>query len=137
MSTKIGIKQGLPSTIRRNWATRLAKSWFSMLILRTSLARFMGRWGRRCVSIRDSFCRLEFQLAQQEAVQLIEILSRKFSRISLVYSGRGFHIHVRDEETVFWNRKKRLMLVRSLINKGFVMDEWVPPGGMRLIRLPY
>ncbi|OLE91482.1 MAG: hypothetical protein AUF79_04260 [Crenarchaeota archaeon 13_1_20CM_2_51_8] len=84
-----------------------------------------------------SFCRLEFQLAQQEAVQLIEILSRKFSRISLVYSGRGFHIHVRDEETVFWNRKKRLMLVRSLIKKGFVMDEWVPAGGMRLIRLPY
>ena len=84
-----------------------------------------------------SFCRFEFQLVQREAAQLIEVLSRRFSDISLVYSGRGFHIHVRDEETVYWNRKKRLTLVRSLTKRGFVMDEWVPAGGMRLIRLPY
>jgi len=84
-----------------------------------------------------SFCRLEFQLAQQEAAQLIEILSGNFSDISLVYSGRGFHIHIGDEETAFWSRKKRLALVRSLTKRGLVMDEWVPSGGMRLIRLPY
>ena len=84
-----------------------------------------------------SFCRLELQLARQEAVQLVEILSKRFSQISLVCSGRGFHIHITDEETVLWNRKKRLALVRSLTKKGFVMDEWVPAGGMRLIRLPY
>jgi len=84
-----------------------------------------------------SFCRLEFQLARQEAVQLVERLSTRFSQINLVYSGRGFHIHITDQETVFWNRKKRLALVRSLTKKGLVMDEWVPAGGMRLIRLPY
>ena len=84
-----------------------------------------------------SFCRFEFQLAQQEAAQLLEILSKKFSHVKLVYSGRGFHIHITDKETVFWNRKKRLTLIRSLTKKGFVMDEWVPGGGMRLIRLPY
>jgi DNA primase catalytic subunit len=84
-----------------------------------------------------SFCRLEFQLAQREAAQLLDILSKEFSRMSLVYSGRGFHIHVTDKETVFWNRKKRLALVRSLTKRGFLMDEWVPSGGMRLIRLPY
>ena len=84
-----------------------------------------------------SFCRLEFQLAQHEAAQLIEILSRNFSDVSLVYSGRGFHVHIRDDETHFWSRKKRLALVRSLTKRGLVMDEWVPSGGMRLIRLPY
>jgi DNA primase catalytic subunit len=84
-----------------------------------------------------SFCRLELQLARQEAVQLVEMLSRRFTQINLIYSGRGFHIHIADEETVFWNQKKRLALVRSLTKKGFVMDEWVPAGGMRLIRLPY
>jgi DNA primase catalytic subunit len=84
-----------------------------------------------------SFCRLEFQSAQQEAAQLVEILSTRFSDITLIYSGRGFHIHVGDEETVFWNRKRRLALVQSLTKRGFVMDEWVPTGGMRLIRLPY
>jgi DNA primase catalytic subunit len=84
-----------------------------------------------------SFCRLEFQLAQQEAAQLVEILSREFSEISLVYSGRGFHIHIRDEKTVFWNRRTRLALVKRLTKRGFILDEWVPSGGMRLIRLPY
>jgi DNA primase catalytic subunit len=84
-----------------------------------------------------SFCRLEFQLAQQEADQLIQILSRQFSDIRLVYSGRGFHIHIGDKETVLWNRRKRSTLVQSLTKKGFVMDEWVPAGGMRLIRLPH
>src|SRR5438128_3572491 len=84
-----------------------------------------------------SFCRLEFQLAQHEAAQLMEILSRKFSDINLVYSGRGFHIHIGDEEAFFWNRKERLTLVHSLTKRGLVMDEWVPSGGMRLIRLPH
>jgi DNA primase catalytic subunit len=76
-------------------------------------------------------------LAQQEAAQLIELLSGTFSDISLVYSGRGFHIHIGDRETVFWDRKKRLAIVQSLTKRGFVMDEWVPTGGMRLIRLPH
>ena len=84
-----------------------------------------------------SFCRFEFQLAQQEADQLVEILSRKFSDINLVYSGRGFHVHIGDEEAFFWNRKERLTLVHSLTKRGLVMDEWVPSGGMRLIRLPH
>ena len=84
-----------------------------------------------------SFCRLELQLAQQEAAQLVDILSREFSEINLVYSGRGFHIHIGDEETAFWSRKERLALVKSLTKRGLVMDEWVPSGGMRLIRLPH
>src|SRR5438552_16887439 len=84
-----------------------------------------------------SFYQLEIQLAQQEAAQLIEILSRNFSEISLVYSCRGFHIHIRDEETAFWNRKKLIALVRSLTKRGLVMDEWVSSGGMRLFRVPY
>jgi DNA primase catalytic subunit len=84
-----------------------------------------------------SFCRLEFQLAQQETLRLVDLLTKKFSSIGLVYSGRGFHIHINDNETVFWTRKKRITLVRSIIKKGFVMDEWVPAGGMRLIRLPH
>ena len=84
-----------------------------------------------------SFCRLEFQLAQLEAVQLLDLLSKKFVHVTVVFSGRGFHLHIADAETLFWNRKRRLSLVRALTKKGFVMDEWVPAGGMRLIRLPY
>ncbi len=84
-----------------------------------------------------SFCRLELQLATQQTIELVELLSRQFSETRVVYSGRGFHIHVLDEDTFFWPRKRRLNLARSLAKKGYLMDEWVLVGGMRLIRLPY
>lgn len=84
-----------------------------------------------------SFCRLELQLARNQTVELVEVLSKSFSNVRTVYSGRGFHVHVFDSNTFFWTRKQRLRLVRSLVRRGYVMDEWVAAGGMRLIRLPY
>ncbi len=84
-----------------------------------------------------SFCRLELQLAKQQTLELVETLSKSFEELRVVYSGRGFHIHIFDEDTFFWPRKRRLGLVRSLTRRGYSMDEWVPAGGMRLIRLPY
>ena len=84
-----------------------------------------------------SFCRLEFQLAKQETVELLELLSARFAQVRIVYSGRGFHVHILDPETLLWARRRRSEFVRSLTRRGFVLDEWVPAGGMRLIRLPY
>ena len=84
-----------------------------------------------------SFCRLELQLAQEQAAGLSNELSKQFTEIRVVCSGRGFHVHVLDEDTFFWSRKKRLALVRSLTEMGYLMDEWVAGGNMRLIRLPY
>jgi DNA primase catalytic subunit len=84
-----------------------------------------------------SFCRLELQLAQEQAVELMDELYRSFTKLRLVYSGRGFHIHVLDEDTFFWTRKGRLSLTRSLARRGYFMDEWVTSGSMRLIRLPH
>jgi DNA primase catalytic subunit len=84
-----------------------------------------------------SFCRLELQLAQEQALDLTEKLSGSFTEVRLVYSGRGFHVHVLDEDTFFWTRKQRLTLVRSLARRGYVTDEWVAGGSMRLIRLPH
>jgi DNA primase catalytic subunit len=84
-----------------------------------------------------SFCRLELQLAQEQALELMDELSKSFAELRIVYSGRGFHIHVLDEDTLFWTRKQRLTLVRSLVRRGYLMDEWVAGGGMRLIRLPH
>ena len=84
-----------------------------------------------------SFCRFELQLAQEQAVELSNELSKQFTEIRVVFSGRGFHIHVLDEDTFFWSRRKRLALVRSLTRRGYLMDEWVSSGHTRLIRLPY
>jgi DNA primase catalytic subunit len=84
-----------------------------------------------------AFCRLELQLAQGQALELMDELSRSFAELRLVYSGRGFHVHVLDEDTFFWTRKQRITLVRSLVRRRYLIDEWVASGGMRLIRLPH
>lgn len=84
-----------------------------------------------------AFCELELNMVKEETGKLCEELDERFSRLSVVYSGRGFHIHVFDKETFTWTRSQRKTLTRELKKKGFLIDEWVTTGGMRLIRLPY
>jgi DNA primase catalytic subunit len=84
-----------------------------------------------------SFCRLELQMAQEQASELMDELSKSFAELRMVYSGRGFHVHILDEGTFFWTRRQRLNFVRSLARRGYLMDEWVASGGTRLIRLPH
>ncbi len=84
-----------------------------------------------------SFCRLELQLAQEQALSLVDELSHSFKELRIVYSGRGFHVHILDEETFFWTPKRRFKLAKSLAHRGYLMDEWVAGGGIRLIRLPH
>ena len=72
-----------------------------------------------------SFCKLELDMVNQ------------FSRIKIVYSGRGFHIHVFDTEAYALNTQQRRHLAQKVKEKGFQIDGWVTAGGMRLIRLPY
>jgi len=84
-----------------------------------------------------AFCELELSMVKDETIRLLEELEKQFSRISVVYSGRGFHVHVFDTETFKWSYRERRVLARELKGKGFLIDEWVTTGGMRLIRLPY
>lgn len=84
-----------------------------------------------------AFCEIELNMVKDETCQLYEELEKRFSRLRVVYSGRGFHIHVFDKKTFTWKRRQRAVLARELKKKGFLIDEWVTSGGMRLIRLPY
>ena len=84
-----------------------------------------------------AFCELELQMVKEETVKLHAELEKQFSNLRVVYSGRGFHIHVLDPTPFSWNYSKRRSLARKLKQKGFLIDEWVTTGGMRLIRLPY
>ena len=83
------------------------------------------------------FCELELDIVKEEAVRLHEYLASRFSDLRIVYSGRGFHIHVFDPEAYKLNTKQRLMVAQEVKRKGFHVDEWVTSGEMRLIRLPY
>jgi len=84
-----------------------------------------------------AFCELELNMVKKETRHLCEELQERFAELRVVYSGRGFHIHVFDKETFTWKRTERQRLARELKKKGFLIDEWVTTGGMRLIRLPY
>jgi len=84
-----------------------------------------------------SFCQLELQMVQKEAVDLFDFLSTRFSDVKAVYSGRGFHLHVMDPQTYRLNAQERLKLAQEVKSGGFHIDEWVTSGEMRLIRLPF
>jgi DNA primase catalytic subunit len=83
------------------------------------------------------FCELEMKMVKDETVRLYEELEKIFSDMRIVYSGRGFHIHVFDEDAYHWRYKVRKEFAKKLKSEGFLIDEWVTTGGMRLIRLPY
>jgi DNA primase catalytic subunit len=84
-----------------------------------------------------AFCELELNMVKEETIKLHEELEKQFSSLHVVYSGRGFHIHVFDSKPFSWSYRKRKTLAKELKRKGFLIDEWVITGGMRLIRLPY
>jgi len=84
-----------------------------------------------------AFCEVELNMVKEETIKLYEELEKQFSKMRIVYSGRGFHIHVFDREPFIWKFKQRQTLARELKKKAFLIDEWVTTGGMRLIRLPY
>jgi DNA primase catalytic subunit len=84
-----------------------------------------------------SFCELELDMIQKEATLLLDHLEKLYSNLRVVYSGRGFHIHVLDKAAYKMNSKERLDLARQIKQEGFHIDEWVTSGEFRLIRLPY
>ena len=83
------------------------------------------------------FCEAELEMVKQEAIGLYEFLANRFSEVRVVYSGRGFHLHILDQEAYLLNAKERLEFAQQVKREGFHIDEWVTSGEMRLIRLPY
>lgn len=84
-----------------------------------------------------SFCTTELELAKDQTVRLYEYLEQRVSELRVVYSGRGFHIHVFDPKTYVISKKQRRLLAKKVKEEGFSIDEWVTTGEMPLIRLPY
>ena len=84
-----------------------------------------------------SFCTTELEMAKRQTAGLFEYLEGQFSELRVVYSGRGFHIHVLDQEAYKLTTKQRTEIAEMVKAKGFEVDAWVTAGEMRLIRLPY
>lgn len=84
-----------------------------------------------------SFCELEFEIVKNQTLELYEHLKKQFSKLRIAYSGRGFHIHVFDEDAYGLSMDERAEMARHIKKLGIQIDEWVTTGEMRLIRLPY
>jgi DNA primase catalytic subunit len=84
-----------------------------------------------------SFCMIELEIIKDQTLRLYEYLQKQFSKLQIVYSGRGYHIHVFDQEAYWLTSQQRGALVKDVKSKGFAIDSWVTNGEMRLIRLPY
>ena len=83
-----------------------------------------------------SFCMIEFKKIKNQAIQLAAEMSREFQRVDVVFSGRGFHVVIDDEDAYSLTRKERRELGKR-VGRRFDIDEWVTEGGSRLMRLPY
>jgi DNA primase catalytic subunit len=84
-----------------------------------------------------SFCEVELTMVKQEAIGLYDLLETQFSDLKIVYSGRGFHLHVLDKDAYLLRTEQRLNFAKQVKQAGFHIDEWVTSGEFRLIRLPY
>ncbi len=84
-----------------------------------------------------SFCEVELEMVKQEAIGLYDFLETRFYDLRVVYSGRGYHMHVLDAKAFSLNTKERLEIAQQAKHSGFHIDEWVTSGEYRLIRLPY
>ncbi len=83
-----------------------------------------------------SFCDWEFQEIRRQTAELHDLLAKEWSHLSVVYSGRGFHIHVLDARAYGLTQGERTRIAHRY-GQRFALDEWVTSGEMRLIRLPY
>lgn len=84
------------------------------------------------------FCYICFNRAIDETVRLYdELLGKGFTDLSVVFSGRGFHIYVFDEAGLKMGFEERKRLGESLLRRGFPIDQWVTDGEARLARVPY
>ena len=83
-----------------------------------------------------SFCMIEFASVRRQARELAQELREDYDSVSVVYSGRGFHVVIEDETAYRLTRKERRSIARRFARR-FDIDEWVTEGGSRLLRLPY
>jgi DNA primase catalytic subunit len=82
-----------------------------------------------------SFCEKAFEITRDNTIQLYDTLSENYTDVRIVFSGRGFHLHVFDRATIPLAQEERKLIAYRY--RAFGIDEWVTAGEMRLIRLPY
>lgn len=64
-----------------------------------------------------------------------ELKNLGFKKIKIVYSGKGFHIHIQDETAYKLTKSERINLIKKLSH--YPIDPWVSAGNIELVRFPF
>lgn len=82
-------------------------------------------------------CNSCLQKMWQETKKLSAELKNKlgFKRIKIVYSGKGFHVHVQDKSAYSLTKQERINITRKLNH--YPIDSWVSNGNIELVRFPF
>jgi len=83
-----------------------------------------------------SFCEYELEMIREKAIELLDEIRSEYSDVKVTYSGRGYHVHVRDRRAFLMSRKERKEFARQIGHR-YPIDEWVTEGESHLIRLPF
>jgi len=91
----------------------------------------------KCKNLHKKYgvCDKCLQKSYKAAVSMRKSLLKIFKRSLIVYSGRGFHLHILDEKAYLLSNKERIELNKKFSN--FPIDPWVSAGKISLIRMPY
>lgn len=84
---------------------------------------------------KNKFCEKCLEIAFENSKKLESALRKKFRKTEIIYSGKGFHVHVFDSKAFLLTKAQRKDLVESL--KKFFIDGWVSEGNINLIRMPF
>ncbi len=81
-------------------------------------------------------CNLCLQKTWQKTTALSEELKNLgFKKIKIVYSGKGFHLHIQDEKAYKFTKFDRINLIKKL--SFYPIDSWVSVGNIELVRFPF
>ena len=80
-------------------------------------------------------CNKCLKRAYSSAIKMKEELKKYFKNVLIIYSGRGFHLHILDKKAYKLSIKERENINKKFSK--FPIDPWVSKGYIRLIRMPY
>lgn len=88
-----------------------------------------------CDCGEGNVCDQCLERAFNAAQKMKEELGKEFNSITIVYSGRGFHVHVLDARAFAFSAQERRKWSQRFSK--YPIDSWVSDGGISLIRISF
>jgi DNA primase catalytic subunit len=83
-----------------------------------------------------SFCTKCFKTAAEQTKQLFDLLETHFHDVRVLYTGRGFHLRVLDDEAYLMEQEDRERFAAQLQGEEYAVDAWVVNGSVDILRVP-